>query len=157
LSIRGGSLTFNPQLVPLNFILEFILFHTFILLRLLHKLFALSLLRQYMFQLLVSHPIHANLLLFGVNFSLQFKDCLSLTRSVTFDLTDRALELSAVLLLTHSYSLESLKLAEKFISLLLCRLQIIILFLQLPCDMVDVSLQGQNLRHKLFFFLLETF
>jgi len=67
---------------------------------------------------------------------------------------DLSLQVSAVLFLTHGHLLESLQLVGKLISFICQLLKIVALAFHLLGQVVDMSLQCQDLLDKVLFLLL---
>lgn len=106
---------------------------------------------KYILQLTVARLLHARVTTLRLHLRLQLVDLLAQTNTVVFHLADHPLQVCPALLLVLGHSMELDQLIVQSLFVMLKLLQAILLLLQLPRDVVDVSFQSQNLADKLFF------
>lgn len=113
-----------------------------------------TLFHQYILQLTVARLLHARVTALRLYFRFQLVYLLAQTNTVVFHLADHPLQVSPALFLVLGDSMELNQLVVQTLFVRLQLLQAIALLLQLPCDVVNMSFQSQNLADKLFFFPL---
>lgn len=145
--------TLDPKSVPFDLAHRKLLLPYTLAELILHHLQAASLLLEYKLKLSVPRFSHLNLALHLLHPALQLVNSLQEPHFFIFLLANLPLQISPVLLLIHSNRLECLDLMLKLGAVIINLLALKLQSFNLLCQMVDVSLEGQDLLDVVVFLL----